>query len=264
MNYTIKDVSEGGDFEVYADNRLVATCGTNEVAKNLIETLEAAGRMHKALLGIIEDCRMALSGEWDKSDDGFQATKDNAEDAVTAFINTGIFRSPGGDKKGKMVILKCASFGSNSNGEPDIFFCRFLLSEEDASEDREEGYLPRDLVRDLAEKEGYESNLVCDELDPAGNVMQLCEWHTIPIYDRDLNMVKPEPLPGSIWFRARENSFWMVSGEPSPKVTLFELRNPEDGSDPDPAVITGRAISDVAWDQIQPELGHMMFLPYVE
>lgn len=265
MNYTIKDVSEGGDFEVYADNRLVATCGTKEMAENLVETLEAASGMVDALRHVIEDCRMALNGEWDRSDDGFQATKDNAENAVTIFINTGIFRSPDSDRKEKMVIVKCASGALNSNGEPDLFFCRFLLNEADASTENEDGYLPYELVKRLAEREGYEHHWAVCEDDPAAPVMTLCEWHTIPLYDKHLVRVDPVPLVGSIWYLARDNSHWVVystTEDTDPLVTLFEVREPEDDSeDLDPRVITGREMVNRPWSDVRPVLGNMMALP---
>lgn len=164
----------------------------------------------------------------------------------------------------KMIIVKCAAGCVNSNGEPDLFFGRFLMSETEYREADDNGnYLPYSLIDRLATREGYESKWEVCELDPAKSVMALGEWHTVPIYDKDLNEVKPEPLLWSIWFRAKEDSFWIVSGlESHQKVTLMELRNPEDGKDPDPAIVTGRMLVDVVWDQIQPELGHMMFLPY--
>lgn len=70
--------------------------------------------------------------------------------------------------------IQCAAFGTNANGDTDIFFCKVNAEEEQI----ENGY-HYDAIKDKACEYGYEPYLACDEDDPAGAVMQLAEWQTM-------------------------------------------------------------------------------------
>jgi hypothetical protein len=70
--------------------------------------------------------------------------------------------------------IQCAVFGTNSNGETDIFFCKV-----NADEEQIENGDHYDAAKDTACNYGYEPYLACDENDPAGAVMQLAEWQTM-------------------------------------------------------------------------------------
>jgi hypothetical protein len=74
-----------------------------------------------------------------------------------------------------MNIVKCAVFGINGNGEPDIFYCKIKCSKEQY--DHGKHYMK---AKELSEEHSYEPYLACDENDPAGAVMQLCQWKSIP------------------------------------------------------------------------------------
>jgi len=74
-----------------------------------------------------------------------------------------------------MKTIKCAVFSINSNGEPDIFFCKVKCSQEQY--DNGEHY---EKAKELAEENSYDPVLACDENDPAGAVMQLFVWDSIP------------------------------------------------------------------------------------
>lgn len=73
IKYSIKRISNGEGFEVYADKSLIASCGTQEMADRLVAMLDGSATV---LRSVSLDCQMALSGEWDRGDDGFQATLD--------------------------------------------------------------------------------------------------------------------------------------------------------------------------------------------
>ena len=47
-----------------------------------VEYLNAVKKAVEALESVSRDCQMALSGQWDKSDDGFEATRDSVDDAL--------------------------------------------------------------------------------------------------------------------------------------------------------------------------------------
>jgi hypothetical protein len=81
--------------------------------------------------------------------------------------------------------IKCAAAGDNSNGDPDICYGRFLLTEEQIESG--EHY---ELMSELANKEGYEPVFLCDENDPAGGIMQVCEWMMHPLMDENLKPVQ--------------------------------------------------------------------------
>jgi hypothetical protein len=74
--------------------------------------------------------------------------------------------------------IKCAVFCNNSQGEPDIFFCQLKATEEEF--ENGEHY---DAAEELAVKGGYEPHLACDENDPAGAVMQLAVWESVPEHE---------------------------------------------------------------------------------
>lgn len=74
-----------------------------------------------------------------------------------------------------MTLIKCAVFGLNSNGEPDIYYCKVKCT--DDQYDCGNHYVA---AEDAARSSGYEPALVCDENDPAGAVMQLVVWESIP------------------------------------------------------------------------------------
>jgi hypothetical protein len=73
-----------------------------------------------------------------------------------------------------MKPVKCAVFGLNSNGEPDIFFCKIKCTEEQYN--KGEHY---DKAKEVAEENCYDPILACDENDPAGKVVELFEWKSI-------------------------------------------------------------------------------------
>jgi hypothetical protein len=76
-----------------------------------------------------------------------------------------------------MKKVKCAVFSHNSNGEPDIFFCRINCSSEEY--DHGKHYHK---ANELAQENGYDPFLACDENDPAGAVMRLCQWSSLPMH----------------------------------------------------------------------------------
>lgn len=73
-----------------------------------------------------------------------------------------------------MKPIKCAVFSLNSNGEPDIFFCKIKCSQEDY-----DNGIHYKRAKELAEENGYDAVLACDENDPAGQVTKLYDWKTI-------------------------------------------------------------------------------------
>ena len=73
MIYSIKEISGGEEFEVYANEDCLGTCPTRGRAEGLIARLDAAGTTLKT---VWRDCEMALNGEWDKGDEGFRDTQD--------------------------------------------------------------------------------------------------------------------------------------------------------------------------------------------
>ena len=75
----------------------------------------------------------------------------------------------------KDEIRKCAVFCLNSSGEPDIYYCKIRCSEEQFDCGDHIGK-----AIDMAEAEGYDPRLGCDERDPAGAVLQLFCWDWIP------------------------------------------------------------------------------------
>lgn len=121
--------------------------------------------------------------------------------------------------------IKCASFCISSNGEPDIYYAAFDLTQDQI--DDEYQYV---LMKKLAKKEGFKSYLECDEDDPAGAVMQLCEWETIPVLDSklkdvpqvyevkkgDWNLISSAPRDGTVidlWSptQGRLTNYWRVA-----------------------------------------------------
>ncbi len=73
-----------------------------------------------------------------------------------------------------MKTTKCAVFSLNSNGEPDIFFCKIRCSKEQY--DQGEHY---ERAKEAAQENCYEPLLACDENDPAGKVIELFEWKSL-------------------------------------------------------------------------------------
>lgn len=74
-----------------------------------------------------------------------------------------------------MNIIKCAVFGLNADGEPDIYYCKIKCTEDQYN--CGDHY---DAAKDAAEDAGYDALLAADENDPAGAVMQLFVWDSIP------------------------------------------------------------------------------------
>jgi hypothetical protein len=74
-----------------------------------------------------------------------------------------------------MNIIRCAVFSNNSNGEPDIFFCKINCSQEQYN--KVEHYKS---AMQLAQENGYEAFLACDQNDPAGACLKLFNWKSIP------------------------------------------------------------------------------------
>ncbi len=73
-----------------------------------------------------------------------------------------------------MKSIKCAVFATNSNGEPDIYFCKVSCSEREyESGDHYE------TAKTFATENGYEPSLCCDENDPAGAVTRLFNWNSL-------------------------------------------------------------------------------------
>lgn len=70
--------------------------------------------------------------------------------------------------------IKCAVFATNSNGEPDIYFCKV-----DCSEKERDAGSHYDIAKNLAIENGYEPSLCCDQYDPAGAVMKLFNWNSL-------------------------------------------------------------------------------------
>jgi hypothetical protein len=169
----------------------------------------------------------------------------------------------------KLQIVRSACACFNANGEPDLFYARFLLNQEDANPDSDDGYKPYDLIDKLAEREGYE--LVgwrITDVDPPSSILDLCSWHTIPLHDADLKQVDPLPWPNSIWYDARDRAFWkilVVEGDPNnfdedPVVVAARLHHPEDGEDIHSVLMSGLDIKDL-WSRIYPRFGHVIHLP---
>ena len=74
-----------------------------------------------------------------------------------------------------MNEIKCAVFALNAGGEPDLFFCQVNCSEDQY---RNGEHYSR--AKYLAEENGYDPFLACDENDPAGDVLQLIDWAQLP------------------------------------------------------------------------------------
>jgi len=162
-------------------------------------------------------------------------------------------------------IVKVAAACFNSNGEPDLFFARFLLSNADADPETDE-YLPYLLVDRLAEREGYEpAGWRVTDLDPSSSVLGLCHWHTVPVRYKDLAPALLDPMEGSIWYEAETSSHWMIyssSKAADPVVHMMELTTSEDTSEElDRTRITGREYVGFRWSELQPKFGHMIYLP---
>lgn len=61
-------------------DRLLSIHFGGETRSSQVSKLKRALRSCRAqLITVVADCKMALSGEWDKSDEGFEATKDACE-----------------------------------------------------------------------------------------------------------------------------------------------------------------------------------------
>lgn len=72
-------------------------------------------------------------------------------------------------------IVRCAVACINSNGEPDLFFCKVICSQEEI-----ENGVHYTKAKQKAEEDGYESYLAYDEFDVAGqNIMKLFLWGSI-------------------------------------------------------------------------------------
>lgn len=75
------------------------------------------------------------------------------------------------------LCLKMMVSVEDSNGEPDIFFCKMKCTKGQYND----GF-HYDAAKNLAEEEGYESHLAYDENDPGGRAMlSLCVWESIPV-----------------------------------------------------------------------------------
>jgi len=96
MKTNITNISEGGDFEVISGGHLICTCGTKESAqciKDAIEALESVSR----------DCQMALNGDWDRGDDGFEATLQNVNLALLGLGVTPPVEEKQADFRGELI-----------------------------------------------------------------------------------------------------------------------------------------------------------------
>ena len=66
----------------------------------------------------------------------------------------------------KMIVA-----GHNASGEPDLFFCKILCTEEQVADG--EHY---DMATRLAASEGYEPKIAFDTIDPAGKELAKLYW----------------------------------------------------------------------------------------
>lgn len=72
------------------------------------------------------------------------------------------------------MIIRCIVAAINSNGEPDLYFCKVGGTQEQYHEG-----LHYDTAMEAARNEGYEPKLVYDEYDNAGKAMLvLFHWDT--------------------------------------------------------------------------------------
>ena len=79
----------------------------------------------------------------------------------------------------KGTDIKCAVAATNSNGEPDLFYCKVCCRP-----DQYEGGLHYDAAKSHAQDCGYQSYLVYDELDPAGPaLMEHAVWESMDTID---------------------------------------------------------------------------------
>ncbi len=72
----IVTISDGESYDVLAENgNLVCTCESEDGAKAIVGAFDV-------LVGVSLDCQMALCGDWDKGDDGFNSTQQLVDDAI--------------------------------------------------------------------------------------------------------------------------------------------------------------------------------------
>lgn len=78
-----------------------------------------------------------------------------------------------------ILELKMVVAATNANGEPDLFFCKVICSEEQYQEGRH-----YDAAKRKAEQEGYEGQMVAfDERDPPKRLFDLFVWNSAEVVD---------------------------------------------------------------------------------
>lgn len=88
-----------------------------------------------------------------------------------------IDKVPAQDTPGDVRNVRCMVFGTNSNGEPDIFFCLMWCSQEALDDGTFYGF-----AKEAAAHEGYEPAMACCEHDPAGSIHPHFVWESASTY----------------------------------------------------------------------------------